>query len=133
LLDGVEIQSLNLIQEIKCDYLIDENGFLILADMVPEASSKKFVNPTGSPHPKEQPHVFAEIRSVDKKIPGARIKKYRPLQEEEVKCPICCKAFYYKDLFDHVTNIHKEQKAKIVLAKFNREYEKLAKWDSGKP
>jgi len=130
LLDGFEVKSPDLIHELQ-NRVIDEQGFLVSPDLIPETKIKHNSSSrdlgTGSVRKIGQPKVFESIKSLDTKIPGAKNKKFRPHPSKLVLCPICHQSRAYKDLFDHITINHKEQKARIILAKFNREYEIQAK------
>jgi hypothetical protein len=128
-LGGIEIESPDLIQEIK-RFVIDEDGFLVLPDSLaetkPEGISNGYFHQTESLHSKKQSHVFDDIQSTGPKRPSANMKKLRPLPGEEVVCPICNEVLLYMYLFNHVNYFHKEKVAKLVLAEFNREYDKAA-------
>ena len=134
-IDGIKIKSHDLIRELN-GYVIDENGFLVSLDSVieqiTENNSEKAFHPEQNPRPKKQSNVFSQIKSTGKKIPGARIKKIRPLPGEEVICPLCDEVFFYMYLFNHVTFAHKEENAKLVLAEFNKKYEKAEMISSSK-
>jgi uncharacterized C2H2 Zn-finger protein len=129
LLNGIEIRSPDLVEEFT-NYVIDENGFLVLSETVTKNNipqySRKSNNPIGFSRSVEQDHVFDEIKSIESKKTGTISGRLTQRPDEEVKCPICNKLFYYKELYTHVTYTHKEQNAKKVLAQFNREHKRLA-------
>jgi hypothetical protein len=129
LLDGIEVQSPDLIRDLK-RRAIDEHGFLVSTDLIPETKLDKAeaegFHRTSSSRNIEQSNVFDSIKALDSYIPGARIKKLRPGPSQQVVCPVCHRQTDYQNLFDHVTTRHPQENAKFVLAKFNRDYERLA-------
>lgn len=130
LLDGVEVQSPELIRELK-RRVIDEHGFLVSTDLIPEINvendQNRHFHRSASKQNVEPLNVFDTIKSLDAGIPGARTKKLRPKPDQQVLCPICHRHVEYQNLFDHVGKWHPEKNAKSVLARFNRDYEIWAK------
>jgi len=129
-LGGVEIQSPILMHEIKA-LVIDPNGFLVSPDIVVNkttiTNSEKLFYPDKSLHPLRQSNVYEEIKSTNSKKPAPTTIKIRPHPYQLVICPICNQEFDYCRLFDHVRDSHKEKNPKMVLAEFNREYDRLAR------
>jgi DNA-directed RNA polymerase alpha subunit/transcriptional regulator with XRE-family HTH domain len=84
-------------------------------------------------HPVEETHIFEDIKKIPGKRPNTGSKIIHPKPYYPVNCPICQEHTIYSLLFDHVSKAHEDKNPKIVLAEFNREYDRILKSPSNPP
>jgi uncharacterized C2H2 Zn-finger protein len=130
----VERKPLSPLIPLHNPHIIDENGFIVIDDVI-DAKRAELKNDesqfrAGSPHPIERTNIFDDIKKQTENRPSAGSRLIHPRTFEAVNCPLCQRRFCYDQLYEHISISHKDQNPKLVLAEFNREYDRLVR-DSG--
>ena len=126
-----EKKALTPLIPLHSPHNIDKEGFIVTDEMLGEIKAE--INKDESQiwavpsRPIESTSDFEDIKKQPEKEPSAGSRPIHPRSYERVNCPICQRRFCYENLYEHVSISHRDKIPALVLAEFNREYDRLVR------